>query len=101
MLPGIGGFEYLFIIVLIIIFVAPKDLPSVVKGIGKLFGKIKKIVSEFRSAIDDMAKDTGVDELKESVNKANPINLTEEMTNSINDTIKGKNKTTDSTENKE
>ena len=38
--------------------------------------------------INDMAKESGVDEIKDTVNTAQPINLTEEITNSINYTIK-------------
>jgi len=38
--------------------------------------------------INDMANDSGIDEIKNTTNKAQPINLTEEITNSINDTIK-------------
>ena len=38
--------------------------------------------------INDMANESGVDEIKNIANKAQSINLTEEITNSINDTIK-------------
>jgi len=93
MLPGVGGFEYLFIAILIIIFVGPKDLPSVIRTFGKYFGKLKKFTREFKSSINEFAKESGVDDVKSSIEKAKPINLTEEITNSINETIK---KTTDS-----
>ena len=88
MLPGVGGFEYIFIAILLIIFVAPKDLPSLIRGMGKAFGKIKKLAQEFKTMINDLAKETGVDDIEKSVNKAKPINLTEEITNSINTAIK-------------
>jgi len=93
MLPGVGGFEYLFIAILIIIFVGPKDLPSVIRTFGKYFGKLKNFTREFKSSINEFAKESGVDDVKSSIEKAKPINLTEEITNSINETIK---KTTDS-----
>ena len=93
MLPGVGGFEYLFIAILIIIFVGPKDLPSVIRTFGKYFGKLKMFTREFKSSINEFAKESGVDDVKSSIEKAKPINLTEEITNSINETIK---KTTDS-----
>ena len=88
MLPGVGGFEYIFIAILLIIFVAPKDLPSLIRGMGRTFGKIKKLAQEFKTMINDLAKETGVDDIKKTVNKAKPINLTEEITNSINTAIK-------------
>ena len=88
MLPGIGGLEYIFIAILLIIFVGPKDLPFLIRSLGRIFGKIKNLAREFKLMINEMANEFGADEIKDNVNKAKPINLTEEITNSINDTIK-------------
>ena len=88
MLPGIGGLEYIFIAILLIIFVGPKDLPFLIRSLGRTFGKIKNLAKEFKLMINDMANELGADESKDTVKKAKPINLTEEITNSINDTIK-------------
>ena len=88
MLPGIGGLEYTFIAILLIIFVGPKDLPFLIRSLGGTFGKIKNLAKEFKLMINDMANESGVDEIKNTANKAQSINLTEEITNSINDTIK-------------
>ena len=52
MLPGVGGFEYIFIAILLIIFVGPKDLPSLIRGMGRAFGKIKKLAQEFKTMIN-------------------------------------------------
>ena len=51
MLPGVGGFEYIVIAILLIIFVSPKDLPGLIIGIGKIFKKIKKLSLEFKEMI--------------------------------------------------
>ena len=48
MLPGIGGVEYLVIAALIIIFVGPKDLPAVLRTLGRWWGKIRNISREFK-----------------------------------------------------
>ena len=88
MLPGIGGLEYIFIAILLIIFVGPKDLPFLIRSLGRTFGKIKNLAKEFKLMINDMANEFGANETKDTVKKAQPINLTEEITNSINDTIK-------------
>ena len=45
MLPGIGGVEYLVIAALIIIFVGPKELPTVLRTFGRWWTKIKKLFS--------------------------------------------------------
>lgn len=87
MLPGIGGVEYLVIAALIIIFVGPKDLPSVLRGLGRWWGKIRNFSREFRSSINEIAKESGVDEIKSKVENTNPKNFTDEMRDSINKNI--------------
>ena len=88
MLPGIGGLELIVIIVLLIIFVNPNDLPVILKTTGKAFRRIKKLVQEFKVTINDIADETGADDIKNTINKAKQVNLTKELTNSINDKIK-------------
>lgn len=88
MLPSIGGLEFLLITILLIIFVNPKDLPALLKTIGKAFGKLKKLTQEFKSTINDISKESGVDEINQTSNKAKSIDLNEELSNSINNKIK-------------
>ena len=87
MLPGIGGVEYLVIAALIIIFVGPKDLPAVLRSLGRWWGKIRNFSREFRSSINEIAKETGVDDIKSKVENTNPKNFTDEMRDSINKNI--------------
>ena len=72
MLPGIGGVEYLVIAALIIIFVGPKELPTVLRTFGRWWTKIKNFSREFRSSINEIAADTGIDEIKSSVERKKP-----------------------------
>ena len=88
MLPGVGGVEYLVIAALIIIFVGPKDLPSVLRTFGRWWGKIKNFSREFKASVNDIAAETGIDEIKTSVEKNKPKNFTDEMRDSINESIK-------------
>ena len=88
MLPGIGGLELIVITVLLIIFINPNDLPVILKTTGKAFRRIKKLVQEFKATINDIADETGADDIKNTINRAKQVNLTEELTNSINDKIK-------------
>ena len=61
MLPGIGGVEYLVIAALIIIFVGPKELPTVLRAFGRWWTKIKNFSRDFRTSINEIAADTGID----------------------------------------
>ena len=98
MLPGVGGVEYLVIAALIIIFVGPKDLPSVLRTFGRWWGKIKNFSREFKVSVNDIAAETGIDEIKTSVEKNKPKNFTDEMRDSINESIKADEKKDDKSE---
>jgi len=98
MLPGVGGVEYLVIAALIIIFVGPKDLPGVLRTFGRWWGKIKNFSKEFKASINDIAAETGIDEIKASVEKNKPKNFTDEMRDSINESIKADEKKDDKSE---
>ena len=86
MLPGIGGVEYLVIAALIIIFVGPKDLPLVLRTLGRWWGKVRNFSRDFRTSINTIASDTGIDDIKKSVEQ-NPKSFTDEMRDSINESI--------------
>ncbi len=61
---GIGMPELLIIGMVALIVVGPKDLPKLLKTIGKYIGKIKNMASEFQTHIDDAIKETGVADIK-------------------------------------
>ena len=87
MLPGIGGVEYLVIAALIIIFVGPKDLPTVLRTFGRWWGKLKNISREFKKSIDTIMYDTGIDDIKSTIKKTDPKKFTDDMRDSFNDSI--------------
>tara|TARA_B100001769_G_scaffold274396_1_gene272742 strand:+ start:47 stop:346 length:300 start_codon:yes stop_codon:yes gene_type:complete len=98
MLPGVGGVEYLVIAALIIIFVGPKDLPSVLRTFGRWWGKIKNFSREFKASVNDIVAETGIDEIKSSLEKNKPRKFTDEMRDSINESIKADEKKDDKSE---
>tara|TARA_B100000965_G_scaffold97320_1_gene79552 strand:- start:455 stop:754 length:300 start_codon:yes stop_codon:yes gene_type:complete len=98
MLPGVGGVEYLVIAALIIIFVGPKDLPGVLRTFGSWWGKIKNFSREFKASVNDIAAETGIDQIKSTVERKKPKNFTDEMRDSINESIKADEKKDDQSE---
>lgn len=54
---GIGGNELLIIILLMVIFIKPKDIPSVVNFIAKTFKKIRSFISEIRKQINEITSE--------------------------------------------
>ena len=53
-MPQIGWFEILIIVVLALVIIGPKDLPIVLKKIGKWIGTFKSYFSEVQQDITDI-----------------------------------------------
>ena len=76
---GLGSTELLMIAIIALIVVGPKDLPKLLRTIGKYVGKIKTMAREFQGHIEDAAKETGVDELKKDFTEAGSFDFDEDF----------------------
>lgn len=63
----IGWSELLVIAVVAIIFVGPKDLPRMMRTIGRYVTKVRSMAREFQSSFEDMARETELEELRKEV----------------------------------
>ncbi|MFN5083777.1 MAG: Sec-independent protein translocase protein TatB, partial [Brevundimonas sp.] len=50
--PGIGGFELLVIGLVALIVVGPKDLPLLMRKVGRVMARARAMASEFRASSD-------------------------------------------------
>ena len=66
----IGWTEITFILIFTIIVIGPKELPKVLRTVGQWIGKAKSITSEFRGHVDEMIRDTELDEVKKKIDTA-------------------------------
>ena len=76
---GIGFPELLVIAIIALIVVGPKDLPKLLKTLGQYVSKIKSMASEFQGHIEDAARETGVDDLKNEFSEAADFDLDEDF----------------------
>jgi len=67
MLPGIGGSEIVVIAVIALLVVGPKDLPKLLRQIGRFVGKMRGMADDFRSSFEDMARQSELDDLRKEV----------------------------------
>jgi sec-independent protein translocase protein TatB len=76
MLPGIGFSELLLIGLAALIIIGPKDLPMMMRKLGQIMGKGRRMAREFQAAFDDIARQSELDELKKEIQelrKSNPL----------------------------
>ena len=71
----IGWTELLVIAVVMIIVVGPKDLPAMLRTMGRYAGKLRRTAAEFRGQFEDAIRDSELDEIRgefESLRSINP-----------------------------
>lgn len=76
---GIGSAELLMIAIIALIVVGPKDLPKLLRTLGKYVGKVKSMARDFQGHIEDAARETGVDDLKTDFADAGDFDLDEDF----------------------
>ena len=68
-----GWGEIFLVVIIIVVVVGPKDLPKFIKQIGLLSKNIKKISSDFKSSINEIAEDSEIKEIAKSVKEVKKI----------------------------
>ncbi|MBT4588636.1 MAG: twin-arginine translocase subunit TatB [Rhodospirillaceae bacterium] len=79
----IGWTEITIILIVAIIVVGPKDLPRVLRTVGQWVGKAKSMTREFRGHVDDMIRDTELDEVKKQIESAGSFDANTALENTI------------------
>lgn len=80
----IGWSEMLFVAIVAIMVIGPKDLPKVLRTVGQWTGRARAMAREFQSNLDDVIRESELDEIKKTVEKAADIgDIKGEIENSI------------------
>ena len=72
---SLGWSEITIIVVIIVIVVGPKELPSLLKQLGTFSKKIKSISREFNTTINNIAKETEIDQIEKNVKKISNVDV--------------------------
>ena len=90
-----GWGEIFLVVIIVVVVIGPKDLPKFIKQIGFLAKNIKKISSDFKTSINEIAEESEIKELAKSVKEVKKIkdgiNIKKNFQNEINvvkDTVK-------------
>ena len=83
-----GWGEILLILVVVIIVVGPKDIPKFLRQIGNLSKSIKKISREFKSSLNQIAEETDLKDVKNSITEVTDLNKELDIKSSLKNEIK-------------
>jgi sec-independent protein translocase protein TatB len=68
------GWSEIFLIgIIVVVVIGPKDLPKFIKQVGSFSKYIKKMSSEFKSSINEIAEEEEIKELAKSVKEVKKI----------------------------
>lgn len=71
--PGIDGGEVIVILVVALIVVGPKDLPGLIRRVGKFLGRMRAMAGDFRASFDEMARQSELDDLRREIQEMKGI----------------------------
>lgn len=67
MLPEVGVPELLVIAAIALIVVGPKDLPILMRKVGRFVAHMRGMAAEFRASFDELARQSELEELRKEV----------------------------------
>jgi sec-independent protein translocase protein TatB len=71
--------ELAVIAVVALIVIGPKDLPKVLRAMGQMTRKAKLLAGEFQKGVDDMMRESEIDEMRKKVEAMNQIDVKREV----------------------
>ena len=81
----IGWTELLVIAVVAVIIVGPKDLPAMLRTLGRYAGKLKRTAGEFRAQFDDALRESEFDDLRSTMSEMSNMNPANQIRDSVNE----------------
>ena len=74
-MPQIGWLEILFVVIIAILVLGPKEFPIALKKIGSYVGKLKNTLTSFQREVSSATQDIDLEEVKTNKKtKKNDIN---------------------------
>ena len=69
MFPDLSWSHMLLVLVVALVVVGPKDLPKLMRTIGRWAGKARTMADQFRKSFDEMARQSELDELRKELDE--------------------------------
>lgn len=85
MMPGIGFFETILLVLVAVVVVGPKDLPLMMRKFGRFTGKMRAMAFEFKQGFDELGRQAELEELRKEVADLKKHTGLEEIEKDFND----------------
>lgn len=82
----IGWTEMAMVAVVALLIIGPRDLPKTLHTIGRWIGRARAVMNDFQRGLDDMVRETELDELKKQLDSAAEMDIGKEIENTIDPT---------------
>lgn len=60
--------ELLIVAIVALVVVGPKDLPKLMRTVGRWMAKVREMADQFRKSFDEMSRQSELEELKAEIN---------------------------------
>ena len=87
LLPQFGFFELITVAIIALVVVGPKDLPALMRSMGRMAGQARRLASEFTAAFDQMAREAEIDEMRKEIEALKNDNAFTDTKKSIEDAV--------------
>src|SRR5579863_987452 len=78
--------EIMVIALIALVVIGPKDLPRVLRSLGKWASRARMIAREFQGSIDQMIRESELDEVRREVQKVAEIDLDHQIKSTVDPT---------------
>jgi len=85
MMPGIGFFETILLVLVAVVVIGPKDLPLMMRKFGRFTGKMRAMAFEFKQGIDELGRQAELEELRKEVSDLKKSTGFDEMERDFNE----------------
>jgi sec-independent protein translocase protein TatB len=80
--------ELLLVAIVAILVVGPKELPGMLRSLGRMLGKLRRTADEFRKHFDDAVREAGGEEFQREIKSLKQNNPLNQIRSSIEDAAK-------------
>jgi sec-independent protein translocase protein TatB len=87
MFPDLSWSHMLLVLVVALVVVGPKDLPKLMRTMGKWAGKARAMADQFRKSFDEMARQSELDELRKELDELRNMRPLAETERTVNEAL--------------